>query len=223
MTKIKGLLFGLIAVLLMSLAACDTATAPGNVELDTQAPKNPFWDSCPKYQTKFAGKARQAKNKIDYQFDDQGRSSYAVLNLNKNRANGPRKACQTKTGNLFKKAGTDSRQRDYQGGHLIGSQLGGWGGRVNLAPQAKGLNQQGGNWAKIENRAALCEKRDGIQMSVRLSYPTNNTVIPQSWEVKFIKELGNDVVAIFDNKGDGGPGADGKREDVIDWLKDNGC
>ena len=39
---------------------------------------------------------------------------------------------------------------NYDGGHIIGAQLGGWGGRLNLVPWDNQFN--GGNWALIENQ-----------------------------------------------------------------------
>ncbi|MFM2419691.1 MAG: hypothetical protein RL385_4414, partial [Pseudomonadota bacterium] len=43
---------------------------------------------------------------------------------------------------------------DFDGGHLIGHQLGGFGGRANLVPQAASFNR--GNWAQLENALASC-------------------------------------------------------------------
>jgi DNA/RNA endonuclease G (NUC1) len=59
--------------------------------------------------------------------------------------------CQGKVGGW---GDTASPSNEYDGGHMIGSQLGGWGKRANMVPQVANFNR--GNWAQIENTLADC-------------------------------------------------------------------
>lgn len=231
MTKLKGLMFGLIAALLMTLAACDsvsTTTPENEPALTTQAPGRAFWNSCPEFLSNFAGEDG-THNGVTYKLDDQGRPEFAYGRLNQNRPRSQRQEyCQTdRVGNLWK----NKRQRspNTAGGHLFAIRLGGWGGRVNMAPQDAKFNNS--NWKSIENRAAKCRWNDNIQMNVFISYPNNNTAVPDSWGVRFDKgsTAGSDFkIAVFGNgnNGRGGDAGDNPwqlRNEVVNWLKKQGC
>ncbi|WP_437809873.1 DNA/RNA non-specific endonuclease [Sorangium sp. So ce1078] len=49
---------------------------------------------------------------------------------------------------------TENPSNDDDGGHLNGSQLGGWGRRANLVPQDASFSRA--NWVALENKMALC-------------------------------------------------------------------
>ena len=221
MSKVKALMLGLLAALLMTLAACDTATAPeDSAPIDVEAPgdANDFWETCEEF-TQFGGQNGD-RNGIRYRYDDQGRSFQATLSPVKGGGRGGNRltnGCQSFVGNLF---GPGS-QPSYAGGHLIADSLGGWGGRVNLAPQATLLNASGGKWAKMEAAARKCRERNNIAMTVTVNYGGNNNSIPESWTVAFTKmDTNKGVNETFAND-DNGSG--GNLNNLTGWLSDNGC
>jgi hypothetical protein len=60
-----------------------------------------------------------------------------------------KKKCQVKVGGW----GYDGDE----GGHLIGGNIGGYGGRANLAPQNPTLNH--GQWNRVANTVSFCANR----------------------------------------------------------------
>jgi DNA/RNA non-specific endonuclease len=87
----------------------------------------------------------------------------------------------------------------YDGGHLVGSALGGFGGRVNMVPQERNFNR--GVWAQMERAMRSC--RWGFpppccngalfgKLSVRPEYanPTDVTPIKINWFVSVTPGFG---------------------------------
>ena len=63
-------------------------------------------------------------------------------------------------------------------GHLIAAQLGGWGGRANLAPQNSNFNNS--SWRRIENKAKQCGtgERFYYRYTTYVLYPTTQALRP---------------------------------------------
>ena len=221
MSKMKALMLGLLAALLMTLAACDTATAPDSAPIETEAPQG-FWD-CPIYLPANANRTENETN-ITYSSDNMGRPIQAIATNISKRPAKRLEGCSPQVGNLFEGRGA---YPDLQGGHLIGAQLGGWGGRANLAPQSKRFNLS--NYSIIENAAALCKPSNGISMTVGLTYPDgdgafpHDEIVPETWYVRFTKGGGGVEEATFQNTNNGGPNASQKVDEITKFLRKNGC
>lgn len=124
--------------------------------------------------------------------------------------------CQTTVGNWGVPAA------DYDGGHLIGSQLGGWGGRANLAPQHFNFNR--GNWARIENKLATCGRlgSGAVQFVVDIDYPSSTALVPSRWRGD-VTIGGATRRASFLNQSGGGPDGKAQADGMIAWLDSRGC
>ena len=77
----------------------------------------------------------------NHYIDSRGRPLTAFKSLGPIVTASRKTTCQRNVGNWASPASS------YDGGHLIGSQLGGWGGRANLVPQHYTFNR--GNWKRI--------------------------------------------------------------------------
>lgn len=119
--------------------------------------------------------------------------------------------CQADVGNLTS---------DTDGGHLIGTQLGGWGRRANLAPQNTNFNR--GNWLQIENQLDECEPLGSAYVYVYASYTSSNSLKPTYWDLRATVSS-NTRWAYFDNADSGGPNGTDKRRSMTDWLEQQGC
>ena len=224
MSKMKSLMFGLIAALLMTLAACDTATAPEK-PIDTEAPqdqKDPFWYECNKFVSANLPRQKPGDYRIVYSLDNQGRPVDVRLPRLGTGSGGNRQPnCQGKVGNLFEEPKVFD---DLNGGHLIGDQFGGWGGRVNLVAQDATLNQTG-PWAQIEAQAAKCSYSANIQMTgLAIYFPRNASIEPDQMQLIFLDNSTKESKgAKFDNVADGGPNGASQATKVINWLESKGC
>lgn len=175
MTKIKGLLFGLIAVLLMSLAACDTATAPSNVELDTQA-RDCVRSLQPDERYDISVSTRTSDYNDVFETNGNGYPKRVSFLVNPNRASltgkRPRGEVQCSTASVGKFGGGQ-----YQGGHMVADRFKGLQARVNLFPQIATYNT--GSFRAIEgaiaNRAKVLNNKD-IEVDIDLKYGGNNIV-----------------------------------------------
>jgi hypothetical protein len=113
---------------------------------------------------------------------------------------------------------------DYDGGHLIGSQLGGYGGRVNLVPQDLNFNR--GNWAQIENKAADCGALpdERIFYYVRADYGDATSLVPTTLSLTLENRDTEDAMSFtFENVDAGGPDGTEQRVDAVSFLDDQGC
>lgn len=66
----------------------------------------------------------------------------------------------------------DGRLPDDQGGHLIGSQFGGYGGPENLTPMHKDINAyHTGEWGRMEKGwAERLKAGDTVNVKIELNY-----------------------------------------------------
>ncbi len=111
----------------------------------------------------------------DHYIDSRGRPLTAYKTLGPITTAARQETCQANVGNWGAAGNT------YDGGHLIGSQLGGWGGRANLVPQQYNFNR--GNWVKIENQLALCGRlgNGAVMYQVDVDYPSSTTLTPSAF------------------------------------------
>jgi hypothetical protein len=137
-------------------------------------------------------------------------------------AEAPRvEACQ---GNVGRWGDEEDAENDYDGGHMIGSQLGGYGGRVNLVPQDLNFNR--GNWLQIENEAANCGALpdERIFYGVRAEYGADTSLVPTTMSLTLeSRDTGESVSFEFENDDGGGPDGTAKRTQAIEFLAAHGC
>lgn len=130
-------------------------------------------------------------------------------------------SCQTTVGQW---GDAENPSNDYDGGHLIGSQLGGYGGRVNLVPQDLNFNR--GNWAQIENAAADCDALPDelIFYYVRADYGNSTDLVPATMSlIVENRDTGESVSFEFTNVDAGGPDGTNQRIEAVDFLAAQGC
>ncbi|MBZ9752252.1 DNA/RNA non-specific endonuclease [Deinococcus sp. HMF7604] len=172
-------------------------------------------DGCP---TRFASTERNKWHVISgghYYIDAEGRPRSAYRYLPPVTAAARDTACQGTVGNLDNPNG-------YDGGHLIGSQLGGWGKRANMAPQEQNFNR--GNWVQIENQAAKCSRlaNGTLTYLARVTYPNSSTNTPSTWTIEMT--IGSDTFTrTFNNAAGGGPNGTAYRQQAVSWLIGKGC
>jgi hypothetical protein len=153
--------------------------------------------------------------------DDSGRPSRAYKDLPP-AVSAPRlESCQTSIGQW---GDVEDPLNDYDGGHLIGSQLGGWGGRANIVPQDANFNR--GNWAQIEGKMAGCGKLPSGQFryAVTAEYPNASALVPSALAIEITNQSTNDSINLsFKNVDSGGKNGTAQRKKAVTWLSDQGC
>jgi hypothetical protein len=152
----------------------------------------------------------------DHYIDSRGRPAVAVKMLGPIMTADRHTTCQTNVGNW------GSPPADFDGGHLIGSQLGGWGGRANLAPQHYNFNR--GNWLRIENALAKCGRlgTSAVRFVVDIDYPSSSALTPSRWRGD-VTIAGLTRRASFVNEWGGGPNGKTQADGMITWLQNRGC
>jgi hypothetical protein len=107
---------------------------------------------------------------------------------------------------------------------MIGSQLGGYGGRINLVPQDLNFNR--GNWLQIENAAAGCGAlpAERIFYYVRADYPNSTDIVPSTMSLTLENRSTDESVSFtFDNVDAGGSDGTQQRVEAVGFLDDQGC
>jgi hypothetical protein len=152
----------------------------------------------------------------DHYIDSRGRPAVAVKMLGPIETAARQTTCQTNVGNWGVPAA------DYDGGHLIGSQLGGWGGRANLVPQHYNFNR--GNWLKVENALAKCGRlgNNAVRFVVDIDYPSSSALTPSAWRGD-VTIAGLTRRASFTNTSGGGPNGTDQANGMVTWLQNRGC
>lgn len=156
-----------------------------------------------------------------YYIDSAGRPSRAYAYLPPIASESRDDSCQGSVGQWGDAANPSN---DYDGGHLIGSQLGGWGRRANLVPQEANFNR--GNYAQLENKMAQCGGLSSGRMnySITVSYPNSTTLIPSTWNVYIQDRTQGDSVSLnFQNTSQGGSNGTSERDRGVSFLSANGC
>ncbi|NTX17825.1 DNA/RNA non-specific endonuclease [Myxococcus sp. CA056] len=176
---------------------------------------------CPKY---FPSADRNIWHNFDgeyYFIDTAGRPSRAYKNLPPITAAPRVDSCQTTVGQW---GDAENSSNDYDGGHLIGSQLGGWGGRANLVPQDANFNR--GNWVQLENKMAKCGSLPSgrIRYTIGANYPNSTTLIPNNMTMELRNQSSGASVSLsFSNTDGGGTSGTATRTRGVDWLTSQGC
>lgn len=152
----------------------------------------------------------------DHYIDSRGRPATAYKTLGPIVAAPRQTTCQTTVGNW------GSPSSSYDGGHMIGSQLGGWGGRANLVPQQYNFNR--GNWARIENKLATCGRlgSGAVQFHVDVDYPSSSALTPSQFHAD-VQIGGVWKSADFTNTSAGGTNGTTQATSMIAWLQSKGC
>jgi hypothetical protein len=176
---------------------------------------------CPKY---FPSGDRNVWHNFDgeyYLIDGSGRPSRAYKYLPPIVAAARIDSCQLNVGQW---GDAENPTNDYDGGHLIGSQLGGWGGRANLVPQDANFNR--GNWAQLENKAAQCGSLPSgrIRYYIGANYPNSTALIPNNMTMELKNQsTGSYVLLSFSNVDYGGTNGTNERNRGVTWLSNQGC
>lgn len=176
---------------------------------------------CPQY---FPSSDRNVWHSFDgehYYIDGSGRPNRAYAYLPPIATAPRRDACQ---GNVGSWGDAENPSNDYDGGHLIGSQLGGWGGRANLVPQDANFNR--GNWVALENRMALCGALPSGRMRyyIGANYPNSSALIPNNMTMEITnRSTGSRVLMSFANTDGGGSSGTTEKNRGVSWLDSQGC
>jgi hypothetical protein len=156
-----------------------------------------------------------------FYIDGSGRPHRAYKYLPLIAAAARQDTCQTNVGQW---GDAENPNNDYDGGHLIGSQLGGWGGRANLVPQDANFNR--GNWAQLENKMALCKSLPNgrLRYYIGANYPNSTTLIPNAMTMEIRNQSsGASVLLSFSNTDYGGSNGTNERIRGVNWLSGQGC
>lgn len=179
--------------------------------------------SCPTY---FEEPLRSAWHHVtgeEYFIDAVGRPSEVEALVPPFDEDGRIESCQTEVGHWGRDVGSGSV---YHGGHMLGCQLGGWGGRANMVPLVGSFKT--GNWLQLENAIHDCgnDLTPGrLRVRVKVGYVDATTLIPDEMSITMTDTLdGGDTVTItFQNERGGGPGGTEERLRGVEWLRALGC
>jgi hypothetical protein len=156
-----------------------------------------------------------------YFIDTAGRPSRAYADLPPIAAAARITACQTSIGQW---GDAENPSNDYDGGHLIGSQLGGWGGRANIVPQDANFNR--GNWVQLENAMAGCGSLPAGRMrySITVGYANTTALVPTTFGMVITnRTTSSSVTMSFTNVDGGGTNGTATRTRGTAFLTSNGC
>jgi len=130
-------------------------------------------------------------------------------------------SCQTSVGQW---GDAENPSNDYDGGHMIGSQLGGWGGRANLVPQDANFNR--GNWLQLENKMATCGSLPSgrIRYYIGVGYSNSTKLVPSTFTMELRNQSSGSYVSLsFSNVDYGGSNGTNERTRGVNWLSSQGC
>jgi hypothetical protein len=153
--------------------------------------------------------------------DSSGRPNRAYKYLPLIAAAPRQDTCQANVGQW---GDAENPNNDYDGGHLIGSQLGGWGGRANLVPQDANFNR--GNWLQLENKMAGCGSLPAgrLRYYIGANYPNSTALIPNTMSMELRNQsTGSYVLLSFTNVDYGGTNGTNERNRGVTWLSNQGC
>ena len=116
-------------------------------------------------------------NGYEYKTDSEGRISSAEGELRSEKG-GRNEYAQRTVGRK------DGRLADDQGGHLIGDQFGGAGGKENLVPMDKSVNNyHSGEWGQMEkNWAQQLKQGNSVKVKIETQY-TGSDIRPSSFKI----------------------------------------
>jgi hypothetical protein len=178
-------------------------------------------EDCPRYFPVEDRNVWHDLNGEHYLVDSSGRPHRAYAYLPPVVGEARSTACQTSVGQW---GDAEDPSNDYDGGHLIGSQLGGWGRRANLVPQDLNFNR--GVWAVLENAMSGCQSLppESLRYHVGVIYPDATALVPIRLRMTITNRTTGDSVALdFDNTDGGGPQGAGEKTRGVAFLDANGC
>jgi hypothetical protein len=176
---------------------------------------------CPKY---FPSGDRNVWHNFDgeyYLIEGYGRPSRAYKYLPPIVAAARNDTCQLNVGQW---GDAENPANDYDGGHMIGSQLGGWGARANLVPQDANFNR--GNWVTLENKMATCGSLPSgrIRYYIGANYPNSTALIPNNMTMELRNQsTGSYVLLSFSNVDYGGTNGTNEKNRGVTFLTNQGC
>ena len=176
---------------------------------------------CPKY---FPTSDRSIWHNFDGEYfyiDASGRPNRAYKYLPLIAAAPRWDSCQTSVGQW---GDAENPANDYDGGHLIGSQLGGWGGRANLVPQDANFNR--GNWLQLENKMAQCGSLPSgrLRYYIGANYSNTTKLVPSTMTMEIRNQSSGASVSLsFTNVDYGGTNGTTERQRGVTWLTNQGC
>jgi hypothetical protein len=176
---------------------------------------------CPQY---FPASDRSKWHQVTgeyYYIDGSGRPSRAYTYLPPINSEARNETCQ---GNVGRWGDAENPSNDYDGGHMIGSQLGGYGKRANLVPQDANFNR--GNWATLENKMATCAglPNGRFYYSISVSYSNSTKLVPSNFGMYISnRATGSNVSLSFSNIDYGGSGGTSEKNRGVSFLSNNGC
>lgn len=198
------------------------ALAPYNIgyRTITEGPQGLITD-CPKFFPSSDRNIFHSLNGEYYYIDGAGRPNRAYSYLPPIAAEVRNDSCQLNVGQW---GDQENPSNDYDGGHMIGSQLGGWGKRANLVPQDANFNR--GNWATLENKMATCASLPAgrLRYYIGSNYPNSTTVIPNNMTMQFTNQSsGANLTLSFDNTDYGGSNGTNQKNSGVSFLTNQGC
>lgn len=176
---------------------------------------------CPQYFPSSDRNIWHSLNGEYYFIDGSGRPHRAYSYLPPIAAEVRNDACQLSVGQWGDAANSSN---DYDGGHLIGSQLGGWGKRANLVPQDANFNR--GNWVTLENKMAKCGTLPNGRMRyyIGANYPNTTSLIPNTMTMELRNQSsGSYVLLSFQNVDYGGSNGTNEKNRGVTFLTNQGC
>jgi hypothetical protein len=149
-----------------------------------------------------------------YYVDWRGRPGAAYSKLPPVSSEPRKPMCQSNVGRW---GASEDASQSFDGGHLIGSQLGGWGFRANLVPQNRNFNR--GNWLQLENAMTKCASLSAERMVYRIAVnygqgaDRNDKVVPLAFNMKVDDQTGPDDLDLhFANANYGGANGTAERQ-----------
>ncbi len=176
---------------------------------------------CPQYFPSGDRNIWHSLNGEYYFIDGSGRPHRAYSYLPPIAAEARSDSCQGSVGQWGDAANPSN---DYDGGHLIGSQLGGWGKRANLVPQDANFNR--GNWVTLENKMAKCAALPNGRMRyyIGANYPNTTSLIPNNMTMELRNQSsGASVLLSFENVDYGGTNGTNEKNRGVTFLTNQGC
>lgn len=156
-----------------------------------------------------------------YFIDGTGRPNRAYKDLPPIAKEARITSCQSKIGRW---GDAEDPSNDYDGGHLIGAQLGGWGGRANIVPQDANFNQ--GRWVQLESKMAKCGALPDARLryTITVSYANTTNLVPARFEMSITNRVtSSNVTMQFLNQDGGGPNGASESSRGMTFLTANGC
>jgi hypothetical protein len=164
-------------------------------------------DACPQYFPASDRSTWHSLNGEHFYIDASGRPLRAYSYLPPIASEARSTTCQ---GNVGQWGDAENPSNDYDGGHLIGSQLGGWGKRANLVPQDANFNR--GNWVVLENKMADCAglPNGRVRYYISVSYSNSTKLVPSTFGMQITNQsTGSSVSLSFSNTDSGGSNDNG--------------